>query len=110
MNVARLRSDIDGGRTGDKTSGIDPAAAPLGTDDEAAGMPIARDVAEDVRRKETDSAAARRGRANAGASDMISRATDPNTQPTAAFGARWFAAGLITTLAVLGVAVWWVGM
>lgn len=33
----RLRSDIDGGRTGDKVSWPDPAAAPLGTDDEAAG-------------------------------------------------------------------------
>lgn len=33
----RLRSDIDGGRTGDKVPWPDPAAAPLGTDDEAAG-------------------------------------------------------------------------
>ena len=35
----RLRADIDGGRTGDKVAGSDPAAAPLGTDDEAAGTP-----------------------------------------------------------------------
>lgn len=35
----RLRDDIDRGATGDKTPGIDPAAAPLGADDEAAGMP-----------------------------------------------------------------------
>lgn len=32
-----LRHDIDSGRTGDKASASDPAAAPLGTDDEAAG-------------------------------------------------------------------------
>ncbi|MFN3892678.1 MAG: hypothetical protein ACK4MV_19955 [Beijerinckiaceae bacterium] len=32
-----LRHDIDAGRTGDKVSNPDPAAAPLGTDDEAAG-------------------------------------------------------------------------
>lgn len=35
--AARLRADIDRGRTGDKTEWPDPAAAPLGTDDEAAG-------------------------------------------------------------------------
>src|SRR3954451_12083318 len=35
----RLRSDIDRGLTGDKVSASDPAAAPLGTDDEAAGYP-----------------------------------------------------------------------
>jgi hypothetical protein len=42
----RLRADIDGGRTGDKVAGSDPAAAPLGTDDEAAGTaPRPEDVA-----------------------------------------------------------------
>jgi hypothetical protein len=35
--VAQLRNDIDSGRTGDKVDAIDPAAAPLGTDEEAAG-------------------------------------------------------------------------
>lgn len=33
----RLRHDIDNGRTGDKVAFPDPAAAPLGTDDEAGG-------------------------------------------------------------------------
>jgi hypothetical protein len=33
----RLRHDIDRGRGGDKVDNVDPAAAPLGTDDEAAG-------------------------------------------------------------------------
>ena len=37
--VERLRADIDSGRTGDKVSAADPAMAPLGTDDEAAGTP-----------------------------------------------------------------------
>ena len=32
-----LKGDIDRGRTGDKVSSFDPGAAPLGTDDEAAG-------------------------------------------------------------------------
>ncbi|WP_018389583.1 hypothetical protein [Ancylobacter sp. FA202] len=35
----RLRRAIDEGRTGDKVPFSDPAAAPLGTDDEAAGHP-----------------------------------------------------------------------
>ena len=46
----RLRSDIDSGRTGDKVRAPDPAAAPLGTDAEAAetqdeeGLRIAREA------------------------------------------------------------------
>jgi hypothetical protein len=36
----RLRAEIDRGRTGDKIDFPDPAAAPLGGDDEAAGTPI----------------------------------------------------------------------
>ena len=35
----QLRHDIDSGRTGDKIPVGDPAAAPLGTDEEAAGAP-----------------------------------------------------------------------
>ncbi|WYK04615.1 hypothetical protein DWF04_000865 [Cereibacter sphaeroides f. sp. denitrificans] len=35
----RLRHDIDRGGAADKVSFMDPAAAPLGTDDEAAGTP-----------------------------------------------------------------------
>ena len=37
--VAMLKGDIDSGRTGDKNPVFDPARAPLGTDDEAAGHP-----------------------------------------------------------------------
>jgi hypothetical protein len=36
---ARLKHAIDSGDTGDKVPGFDPAAAPLGTDAEAAGTP-----------------------------------------------------------------------
>ena len=35
----RLRHDIDSGRTGDKVPHPDPAAAPLGADEEAGGHP-----------------------------------------------------------------------
>jgi len=53
---AQLRDDIDRGRTGDKVDWADPAAAPLGTDDEAAGCaPRAEDV-ELARANETKSA------------------------------------------------------
>lgn len=38
-NPSRLRDAIDRGRTGDKVAAEDPAAAPLGTDDEAGGHP-----------------------------------------------------------------------
>lgn len=37
--TAQLRDDIDSGRTGGKVAAFDPAAAPLGTDEEAAGTP-----------------------------------------------------------------------
>ena len=41
-NVDEFRSKIDSGQTGDKMPWSDPAAAPLGTDDEAAGTPPTR--------------------------------------------------------------------
>lgn len=31
MNTARLRRDIDTGKTGDRSPGLDPATVPLGT-------------------------------------------------------------------------------
>jgi hypothetical protein len=39
-NVNQLQADIDRGRTGDKVEASDPAAAPLGADEEAAGTPV----------------------------------------------------------------------
>ena len=48
----RLRADIDSGRTGDKVATGDPAAAPLGTDDEAAGAPPRPDDVALARRHE----------------------------------------------------------
>lgn len=38
-----LRHALDSGKGADKTDFIDPAAAPLGTDDEAAGHPPTRE-------------------------------------------------------------------
>jgi hypothetical protein len=39
----RLRYYIDSGRTGDKIPAFDLSAAPLGTDEEAAGTPVSAD-------------------------------------------------------------------
>jgi hypothetical protein len=62
--VDRIRKDIDRGEAGDKTDYPDPAAAPLGTDDEAGGHPateeelrIARE-ADNGRRPEGEAAPA----------------------------------------------------
>lgn len=44
-NVDQLRHAIDRGKTASKVDAPDPAAAPLGTDEEAAGTPVgAREV------------------------------------------------------------------
>ncbi len=50
--VEQLRNDIDRGRTGDKVEGADPAAAPLGTDEEAAGTPVSRGDLARTRQRE----------------------------------------------------------
>jgi hypothetical protein len=49
----QLRHDIDSGRTGDKIPAADPATAPLGTDDEAAGTRARPDWVALARRIET---------------------------------------------------------
>jgi hypothetical protein len=48
--AARTRNAIDSGRTADKVPGLDPAAAPLGTDAESAGAPAAAEPASRLRR------------------------------------------------------------
>ena len=50
--IDQLRDDIDRGRTGDKVNFSDPAAAPLGTDEEAAGTPLDATVVAMVRDRE----------------------------------------------------------
>lgn len=49
----QLRTEIDRGRAGDKVPFRDPAAAPLGTDDEAAGLPPTMDTVDRARDRET---------------------------------------------------------
>jgi hypothetical protein len=50
--ISQLRDDIDAGRTGDKIDWPDPAAVPLGTDEEAAGTPPDPWAVETARRLE----------------------------------------------------------
>lgn len=63
-DAERLRAQIDAGRTRDKVAFADPAAAPLGTDDEAAGhRPAARPAhAAGARPTTTGSGTDERGR------------------------------------------------
>ena len=51
-NVVQLRAVIDRGETGDKVAAVDPAAAPLGTDEEAAGTPLSGSAIEAAYRSE----------------------------------------------------------
>lgn len=50
-NPAQIKGDIDAGETGDKTPGFDPGAAPLGTDEEAAGPVISPGREAEERRR-----------------------------------------------------------
>jgi len=61
----RLRQKIDRGETGDKVDFPDPAAAPLGTDDEAAGAAPAKISPEaEVREVPRPNDTGERGRAH----------------------------------------------
>lgn len=50
--AAPLRGDLDAGHGRDKVNYPDPAAAPLGTDDEAAGTPITEEQLQMARAQE----------------------------------------------------------
>lgn len=51
--IEQLRDDIDSGRTRDKVDFPDPAAAPLGSDEEAAGTPVTAPQTRQTRRETT---------------------------------------------------------
>lgn len=53
--AAQVRQGIDRGKGSDKVAFPDPAAAPLGTDDEAAGHPVSPDQAAAALAAETRS-------------------------------------------------------
>lgn len=74
-NPAGLRHAIDTGRTGDKVPVGDPAAAPLGTDEEAAGTPPSREAVamalQQEVRPDLDAGRNARGREARHASDWL---------------------------------------
>jgi hypothetical protein len=71
----RLRDDIDSGLAHDKVAQPDPAAAPLGTDDEASGTPPTPEQVATARRQE----AGRTGPEELSASQVASQtACGPN--------------------------------
>jgi hypothetical protein len=66
---AQLRAAIDAGRTGERVAGCDPAAAPLITDDEAAGATcLPQEVALDL--AQTCAAGCDTARANAATPEL----------------------------------------
>ena len=83
----QLRHDIDRGRTGDKVSWPDPASVPLGTDEGAAGTPLAPG----------DVAAARRAER---------RGLHP-PQPDTGLGHAWILVGFILAL-FAGMLAWFI--
>ena len=87
---SQLRDDIDRGRTGDKVDHEDPAAAPLGTDDEAAGRPPRGDQVEQTRRQERASAPA-----------------EPGEERGTRFMTGWLIAFLLLTGVLSFIALYW---
>ena len=94
---APLRGQIDAGRGRDKVAYPDPAAAPLGTDDEAAGTPITEEQLEMARAQEDrtdqvpttdeDRTAGATGAISVTGADRITAAeTDPARRDTARSG------------------------
>lgn len=89
----QLRIAIDRGLAGDKVDGADPAAAPLGTDDEAGGTPNT---------SEQDRLAA---------SHELGRRPTQEAQRTTGLGHAWWLVDLTLILAVLVViGCWWMGL
>ncbi|WP_336056432.1 hypothetical protein [Nitratireductor sp. CH_MIT9313-5] len=54
-NPAQVKGDINGGRTGDKRPGFDPAMAPVSTDAEAGGAPMSEAQVREARISELSS-------------------------------------------------------
>lgn len=93
---AQLRDDIDKGRTGDRSAASDPAAAPLGTDEEAAGTPPGSHEIDQARAIETSRP--NTGTANA-ASPRSTPAGDPAGGWTPAVMALAFVGGVALVIA-----------
>ncbi len=94
----QLRGEIDSGATHDKVANADPAAAPLGTDDEAAGTPPTAGQVATARRHET-------GRQVADSSPADQPPTQSGMAPSRGFVLAIVSAVII--FAVIGIAFSW---
>jgi succinate dehydrogenase / fumarate reductase cytochrome b subunit len=113
-----LKGAIDSGRTGDKVAFPDPAAAPLGTDDEAAGTPnTPLQVATAMRQglvlgERADSGpAVGRGVGRTGPADRRARPVSPNIQIyrpqlTSVLSIANRITGALLSFAAIGLVVW----
>jgi hypothetical protein len=79
----QLRIAIDHGHGGDKVDAVDPAAAPLGTDDEAGGTPNTRAQVRLAAKHEIHARPTQRG------------------QQTTGLGHAWWLVGLVALLGVV---------
>ena len=94
----QLRSDIDSGRAQDKVPNSDPAAAPLGTDAEAAGNPPTVEEVELARQREVSGRASR-----AAAESRDTSATEDGAPRRIAFA---LLAIVVLGVVVVALAVW----
>ncbi|HYG27630.1 MAG TPA: hypothetical protein VD906_12050 [Caulobacteraceae bacterium] len=93
--AAQLKDDINSGRTGDKVAGFDAAAAPLGTDEEAAGTPVEPRVIAEARRQETA------GRPDSATTNAATPELQPNGAPPRQSYAMPVLLGVIAAVALL---------
>src|SRR5690349_18760647 len=101
--VVELRARIDAGASGDKVPGVDPAAAPLGTDDEAAGTPAGRERVSAALRSEAPDPHQKTPRGfTPAASDSIA----PDADPARPRGNAWWAVAVAIVAIVVIYIVW----
>jgi hypothetical protein len=93
INASQEKARIDRGDYGDKVPGFDPAAAPLGTDEEAAGTPP---PAIEPRRTAA--------RPPAGQTPSPEDSIAPNADPAKPRGNWWPAAVVVTVLVAIVIA------
>jgi len=91
-NAAQLKADYDSGRTGDKVAVGDPAASPLGTDEEAGGTPLSGAAIAQAREQEA--------RPEIAAGQAASQVN--NVRPHRAGGGMGVVLGLVAAAVVIG--------
>jgi hypothetical protein len=93
--VEQLRDAIDRGRAGDKVPVLDPAAAPLGADEEAAGTPLHSSAVHEAFRQEAGRSSGHSGRGR-----------DANSADRNRPGAEPLIVTMVLFVAVLALVLW----